>query len=707
MKKSKQEFSTQTNYRSLKQFSSILMCGLVLSGAMLPSTTALADTQSSSSSHAKTPSLVTSSAANTVDNMVSEAKITSPAISGELMINYVDANGVKIKTSDSYLGYVGDAVDLSSYESSFKGYTFSSADKSITELIDQDQTVTLTFVKDQVKSGTLTVNYVDDSGNQIQAPKTVSGSVGDAVDLTSYETAISGYKFGTADKAITALTAQDQTVTLTYTHDISGELTINYVDTNGVKIKTSDSLIGYVGDAVDLSSYESSFNGYTFSAADKAITELTAQDQTVTLTFVKDQVKSGTLTVNYVDDSGRQIQAPKTVSGYVGDAVDLVSYETAISGYTFSAADKSITALTAQDQTVTLTYTHDISGELTINYVDANGVKIKTSDSLIGYVGDAVDLSPYESSFNGYTFSTADKTITELTAQDQTVTLTFVKDQVKSATLTVNYVDASGKQIQAPKTVSGSVGDAVDLASYETVITGYTFSTADKSITALTAQDQTVTLTYTPAISGELMINYVDANGVKIKTSDSYLGYVGDAVDLSSYESSFKGYTFSAADKSITELTDQDQTVTLTFVKDQVKSGTLTVNYVDDSGNQIQAPKTVSGYVGDAVELVSYETAISGYKFGTADKSITALTAQDQTVTLTYTHDISGELTINYMDANGVKIKTSDSLIGYVGDKVDLQKYETAVTGYTFSTADKTITELTANAQTVTLIYTK
>ena len=134
MKKSKQEFSTQTNYRSLKQFSSILMCGLVLSGAMLPSTTALADTQSSSSSHAKTPSLVTSSAANTVDNMVSEAKITSPAISGELMINYVDANGVKIKTSDSYLGYVGDAVDLSSYESSFKGYTFSVYDVSGTVL---------------------------------------------------------------------------------------------------------------------------------------------------------------------------------------------------------------------------------------------------------------------------------------------------------------------------------------------------------------------------------------------------------------------------------------------------------------------------------------------------------------------------------------------------------------------------------------------
>ena len=59
------------------------------------------------------------------------------------------------------------------------------------------------------------------------------------------------------------------------------------------------------------------------------------------------------------------------------------------------------------------------------------------------------------------------------------------------------------------------------------------------------------------------------------------------------------------------------------------------------------------------------------------------------------------------MDAKGDKIKTSDSLIGYVGDKVELKKYETAIKGYKLSKSDKKITALTAKAQTVTLTYKK
>ena len=40
----------------------------------------------------------------------SDGKMVTNSLVDDLY--YVDANGVKIKTSDSYLGYVGDAVDL-------------------------------------------------------------------------------------------------------------------------------------------------------------------------------------------------------------------------------------------------------------------------------------------------------------------------------------------------------------------------------------------------------------------------------------------------------------------------------------------------------------------------------------------------------------------------------------------------------------------
>ena len=630
----------------------------------------------------------------------------NPLIAKKLTINYVDEAGKQLLDSKIQTGLVGDPVNYITYRERIAGYSLKEVKGNTNKLTDEEQTLTFVYSKNEVKA-TLTINYVDETGNQILSPKTYEGVVGDRINLETYEISIDGYSFKKTTNVITELTDKKQTVTLVYSKDkVKSFLTINYVDEAGNQLLDPKIYTGVVGEQVNLEAYKINIDGYSFKQTTNAITKLTDKEQTVTLIYSKNKVKA-TLTINYVDEAGKQLLEPKTYNGLVGGQVNLETYKISIDGYTFKGFENKITELTNTEQTVTLIYSKNkAKATLTIKYVDEAGKQLLDPKTYNGLVGDPVNLETYKISIDGYSFKSVENKITELTNTEQTVTLIYSKNKVK-ATLTINYVDEAGNQILDPKIYNGVIGEQIDLEAYKINIDGYSFKQTTNAITKLTDKEQTVTLIYSKnKVKASLTINYVDEAGNQILAPKTYEGVVGEKVNLKTYEKKIDEYSFKKTTNAITELTDKKQTVTLIYSKNKVKAS-LTINYVDEAGNQILDPKTYEGVVGERVNLETYEKKIDGYSFQKTTNAITKLTDKEQTVTLIYSKNkVKATLTINYVDEAGNQILDPKTYEGVVGERVNLETYKMTINGYSFKGFENKITELTDAEQTITLIYT-
>ncbi|MCJ1996103.1 BspA family leucine-rich repeat surface protein [Lactococcus piscium] len=492
------------------------------------------------------------------------------------------------------------------------------------------------------------------------------------------------------------------------------KLTINYVDEAGKQLLDSKIQEGFVGDPVNIADYLENINGYLLKEFNRDIIRLTDKEQTLTFVYRIDKGEDKTsalLIINYVDETGKQIRDYKTETGVVGDKIDLASYKEVINGYTFKRFENEITELVHTKQAVTLVYSKNqgkTSASLTINYVDEAGNQILDPKTYEGVVGERINLETYEIKIDGYSFKNTTNAITEFTDKEQTVTLVYRKDKSKTiASLTVKYVDETGKQLLNFKTHNGYVGDLVDLNEYKKNIDGYTFKRFENEITELANTEQTVTLLYSKnEVKATLTINYVDEAGKKLLDPKTYEGVVGERINLDIYEKKIDGYSFKKTTNAITEFTDKEQTVTFIYSKNKVKSF-LTINYVDEAGNQILNPKTYEGVVGERVNLETYKINISGYSFKGFENKITDLTNTEQTVTLVYSKNkVKATLTINYVDETGKQILDPNTYEGVVGERVNLKTYEKKIDGYSFKEFDNEITELTDGEQTITLIYT-
>ena len=343
------------------------------------------------------------------------------------------------------------------------------------------------------------------------------------------------------------------------------------------------------------------------------------------------------LTINYVDEAGNPLLVSRMQEGFVGDLVNISVYRVEIEGYRIKEIIGNIVKLTDQEQTLTFVYSKN-KATLTINYVDEAGNQILDPKTYEGLVGDRINLETYEVEIDGYSFKKTTNKITEFTDKKQAVTLIYSKNEVKSF-LTINYVDEAGKQILDPKVYEGVVGERINLETYTKIIAGYSFKKTTNKITEFTDKKQTLTLVYSKdkiKTIASLTVKYVDETGKQLLNFKTHNGFVGDLVDLSGYRETIDGYTFKRFDNEITELANTEQTVTLVYSKNEVKAS-LTINYVDEAGNQILDPKIYNGVVGEKVNLKTYEKKIDGYSFKGFENKITELTDAKQTITLIYT----------------------------------------------------------------------
>ncbi|WP_207696677.1 hypothetical protein DOK67_0002255 [Enterococcus sp. DIV0212c] len=375
-----------------------------------------------------------------------------------LSIKYIDQNGVEIHEQQTISGNIGDSYDASTdaYKLAIDGYTLDESklpDNTTGTLSDTGQTVTYTYIKDGTKAKDATVRYLDQEGSDIHKPQTISGNIGDSYDASTdtYKLLIDGYTLDESklpDNAIGILSDIDQTVTYTYTKDSvkAQDATVRYLDQEGSDIHKPQTISGNIGDSYDASTdtYKLLIDGYTLDESklpDNAIGILSDIDQTVTYTYTKDSVKAQDVTVRYLDQEGKDIHKPQTISGNIGDSYDASTdvYKLLIDGYTLDESklpENTSGTLSDTGQTVTYIYTKDSvkAQNVTVRYLDQEGKDIHKPQTISGNIGDS-----YDASTDAYKLSIADYTLDKsklpenmtgiLSDTEQVITYVYNKNQ--------------------------------------------------------------------------------------------------------------------------------------------------------------------------------------------------------------------------------------------------------------------------------------
>ncbi|MFS1008016.1 MucBP domain-containing protein [Enterococcus casseliflavus] len=504
----------------------------------------------------------------------------NPIPAADVTVEYVDTEGNEIHPSQTISGNVGESYDASTknYQLVIEGYTLDKSqlpENSKGVFSETAQTVTYVYTKNPIPAADVTVEYVDTEGNEIHPSQTINGNLGESYDTSTekYQLTIDGYtldKSQLPENSKGTFSEKAQTVTYIYTKNPipAADVTVEYADTEGNEIHTSQTISGNVGDFYDASTekYQLSIEGYTIDQSQlpensKGVFSETAQ--TVTYVYTKNPIPAADVTVEYVDTEGNEIHASQTISGNVGDTYDASTekYQLTIDGYTLDKSQlpensKDVFSETAQTVTYIYTKIPIPAADVKVEYVDTEGEEIHALQTISGNVGDSYNASTekYQLAIEGYTLDESQlpensKGVFSETAQ--TVTYIYTKNPVPAADVTIEYVDLEGNEIHASQTISGSVGDSFDVSTeqYKLSIDGYTLDKSQlpenlKGVFSETAQTVTYVYTKNPIPAADITVEYVDTEGKKIHPSQTISGNVGEFYDASTkkYQLTIDGY---------------------------------------------------------------------------------------------------------------------------------------------------------------------
>ena len=527
-----------------------------------------------------------------------------------------------------------------------------------------------------------------------------------------------------------------------------GEVTVKYVDTDGNEIHQEQSLTGAVGETYDTTTtdYQLAIDGYTLDSTqlpDNMTGTFSDTAQTVTYIYIKDPIRAADVTVEYVDNEGKEIHESQTLKGNIGEKYDASTpdYQLAIDGYTLDSTqlpDNMTGTFSDTAQTVTYIYIKDPirAADVTVEYVDNEGKEIHESQTLKGNIGEKYDASTpdYQLAIDGYTLDSTqlpDNMTGTFSDTAQTVTYIYIKDPIRAADVTVEYVDNEGKEIHESQTLKGNIGEKYDASTptYQLTIDGYTLDTnqlPDNMTGVFSDTAQTVTYVYIkdPVPAADVTIEYVDSEGNQLHESQILKGNIGEKYDASTptYQLTIDGYTLDATqlpDNITGVFSDTAQTVTYVYTKDPVPAADVTIKYVDSEGKEIHESQAISGKIGEKYDASTpdYQLTIDGYTLDTTqlpDKMTGTFSDTAQTVTYVYTKDPvpAADVMIKYVDNEGKEIHKSKTLTGNIGEKYDASTptYQLTIDGYTLNTTqlpDNMTGTFSDTAQTVTYTYTK
>jgi LPXTG-motif cell wall-anchored protein len=607
-------------------------------------------------------------------------------------VKFVDTDGNELSKEESIEGKYGFPYETSA--KNIDGWSLKETPANATGALDQESQ-TVTYVYEKATAAPVTVKYEDKDGNELAAPDTLNGQVGDAYETSAK--AIAGWTVTeTPANAQGTFGEKAQTVTYVYEKATAAPVTVKYEDKDGNELAAPDTLNGQVGDAYETSA--KAIAGWTVTET-PANAQGTFGEKAQTVTYVYEKATAAPVTVKYEDKDGNELATPDTLNGQVGDA-----YETsakAIAGWTVTETPANAQGTFGEKaQTVTYVYEKATAAPVTVKYEDKDGNELAAPDTLNGQVGDA-----YETSAKAI----AGWTVTETPANAQGTfgekaqTVTYVYEKATAAPVTVKYEDKDGNELATPDTLNGQVGDAYETSAK--AIAGWALTEIPENAQGVFSDTaQTVTYVYEKATAAPVTVKYEDKDGNELATPDTLNGQVGDAYETSA--KAIAGWAVTGTPANA-QGTFGEKAQTVTYVYEKATAAPVTVKYEDKDGNELATPDTLNGQVGDAYETSA--KAIAGWALTEIPENAQGVFS-DTAQTVTYVYEKAAEGTIQvivqYLDEEGNEISDPTILTGKLGETYTVKAK--VISGYELVSASDTL-EGTFGARSVnpSFIYRK
>ncbi|EOH4041035.1 MucBP domain-containing protein [Listeria monocytogenes] len=256
--------------------------------------------------------------------------VTPPVKGGDVTVQYKDTTGAVLADSTTLSGNVGE--NYTTTAKTIDGYSLTTTPTNANGTFSTNpQTVTYTYTKDPIVQP-VTVNYIDTDGKTIAPTETLSGNIGE--NYTTTAKTIQGYTLTTTPaNAKGTFSTEAQIINYIYEKnpDLAQPITVDYRSSTGQKISKSEVLTGNIGESY--STQPKTIAGYTLTTTPpNAKGTFTTNAQTVTYVYTPIAISALPVTVNYLDENGKEIADSVVLNGRVGEAYNTLAKE--IDGYT-------------------------------------------------------------------------------------------------------------------------------------------------------------------------------------------------------------------------------------------------------------------------------------------------------------------------------------------------------------------------------------
>ncbi|MEG0327968.1 MAG: MucBP domain-containing protein [Erysipelothrix sp.] len=307
----------------------------------------------------------------------------------------------------------------------------------------------------------------------------------------------------------------------------------------------------------------------------------------------------------------------------------------------------------------------EINGsDVTVHYIDTNNNPIADSITLSGRNKLGQGYTTLKQTFEFYDFiSATNNTRGVFTKEPQEVIYKY--ERKDAAPVIANHFDTAGEPLAESTMLDGSgkyglgyTTQAIDIESHDLI------EIPINATGTFTKDIQFVNYIYARKSAGDIIVNYVDTDGIKLVDSnllsgESKLGlpYTTTSRDIQNYElkdipSNASGY-FSI------------ETQTVTYVYSRKNAGNVTVNHVDELGNKLVSSETIDGghqlgnpYTTSPASITNYEL------FKTPDNATGSFTIEERIVTYTYVRKSAGNVIVKHLDDEGHEIIEPEFISG-------------------------------------------
>ncbi|EHN0476704.1 MucBP domain-containing protein [Listeria monocytogenes] len=279
--------------------------------------------------------------------------VTPPVKGGDVTVQYKDTTGAVLADSTTLFGNVGE--NYTTTAKTIDGYSLTTTPANANGTFSTNpQTVTYTYTKDPIAQP-VTVNYIDTDGKTIAPTETLSGNIGE--NYTTTAKTIPGYTLTTTPaNAKGTFSTEPQIINYIYEKnpDLAQPITVNYRSSTGQKIAKSEVLTGNIGESY--STQPKTIAGYTLTTTPpNAKGTFTTNAQTVTYVYTPIAISALPVTVNYLDENGKEIADSVVLNGRVGEAYNTLAKE--IDGYTLIKTPTNANGVfTAEAQSIDYIY---------------------------------------------------------------------------------------------------------------------------------------------------------------------------------------------------------------------------------------------------------------------------------------------------------------------------------------------------------------